>query len=176
MNIADAKTKYFEDKDHYLEMRKAWADSVNDSNTHLKAEHFMFYNAIRGKDITCGFTETKSLKKIYYQGWINLAQDNAHFNLKRAARRGASEIVDIFDGQIDAGTVQQVIADMPSIPQKMENSRYLQRHGCGNYPFAFDEWALEYQLKQFGENLIANQTPLEPEFREVLNQVEGGLL
>lgn len=161
--IADAKTKYFDSKEHYLAFRKAWAKAVNNKDIHLNAEHFMFYNAIRGLDITRGFTERKSLKKIYHQGWVNLGQDNAHFRLKQAARYTAPSFVEIFDGTLSVETFRKVVTDMPSIKQKIEF----------HYNKSFDEWSSEYltkQLAEFEKNLRASQTPLEPWAREALNE------
>ena len=159
--IADAKTKYFRNRAHYMLFKAAWAEAVNNKDIHLKAEHFMFYNAIRGVEITRGFTERKSLKKIYHQGWVNLAQDEAQFRLNQAARYSAPSFVEIFDGTVDVDTFRQVVSDMPRIPQKIEFHRNL----------SFDDWADEYVSKQLANlrtTIERNSTPIEPEFREAL--------
>lgn len=135
--IADAKTKYFENKEHYLAMRKAWAEAVNNPDIHLTGAHFMFYNAIRGKDICCGFSDRTNWKKIYHQGWINPGADEASWRLRSWARGDMGSIWMVFGEILDTDVARQVIADMPSIPQKI------------NYTSkSYDDWCDEQMAKE----------------------------
>ncbi len=127
--IADAKTTFFTDKEHYLAFKKAWSKAVNNSDNHLRAEHFMFYNAIRGLDILNGFTDVTSLKRIFNQVWINLNTYEARSKLNSIAMGRAwgttiESFVGLFDGTITEEMFRGVISQMPKVEQKMDNSRY----------------------------------------------------
>jgi len=68
--IADAKTRYFNDKQHYVNFLKAWARAVNSPNVKatkdprfgnkvggwVQSEHVFLYALLRGKDINSAFT------------------------------------------------------------------------------------------------------------------------
>ncbi len=75
-NIENAKTRFFESKEHYLNFRQAWKDFHNNeehiergewTTPHgnvkeyktplLNASHYMLYNLLRGYDIKHGFSE-----------------------------------------------------------------------------------------------------------------------
>jgi hypothetical protein len=81
-NIKEAKTRFFESKEHYLKFRQAWKDFHN-NNHHIKivewtdergnerkgkvsiltSSHYMLYNLLRGYDIKYGFTPLTSGKE-----------------------------------------------------------------------------------------------------------------
>lgn len=81
INIENAKTRFFESKEHYLNFKQAWKDFHNSDklvwredvrvyvyntnsyatmknvkHTSLSAEHYMLYNLLREYDIKRGFT------------------------------------------------------------------------------------------------------------------------
>lgn len=78
-NIENAKTRFFESKEHYLNFRQAWKDFHNNNN-HIKivewtdergnerkgkvsiltSDHYLLYNLLRGYDIKYGFTPLTS--------------------------------------------------------------------------------------------------------------------
>lgn len=178
MNIADAKTKYFTDKEHYLAFRQAWSEAVNNPDIHLQAEHFMFYSAIRGRNILEGFKEVTSKKRLYNQRWINLRayetrHNLTHLLLGRMWGMTGEEFIKIFNGTLSYDTLRHVIQVMPEVKMKIDSSMFHQ--GPSGKHLSFEEWVIEHQLKQFGEKL-ATQTPVEPEFREALSQMKGELL
>jgi len=84
LNIENAKTRFFESKEHYLNFKQAWKDFHNSDklvwredvvvyaynldrnvimrnvkHTSLSAQHYMLYNLLRGYDIQRGFTPPK---------------------------------------------------------------------------------------------------------------------
>lgn len=159
--IADAKTKYFDSKEHYLAFRKAWAEYVNANGDTLGGAHFMFYAAIRGRDILEGFRNRTNLKKIYHQMCVNPGAVGAYRELKYWSRYQIASVLRAFGGTIDADTARRVIADMPPVHDEVEY------HGS----MSFEEWCdykLALQMKETYENLQANQTPLEPWARKAL--------
>lgn len=145
--IADAKTKYFRNRAHYMLFKAAWAEAVNNDDIHLKAEHFMFYNALRGKDITSGFTEVGP-KKVYHQQWVNLNTYMTRSHLSQVALRRCyyitiDELLAAFGDTVDLDTAQAVINEMPKVEQKFDSSMY--SSGCNKKPY--DHWKLDYMLK-----------------------------
>jgi len=56
--IADAKTRYFENKEHYLNFRKAWSESVNNDDIYLSGAHMLLYSLLRERDVREAFTPT----------------------------------------------------------------------------------------------------------------------
>lgn len=84
LNIENAKTRFFESKEHYLNFKQAWKDFHNSDklvwredvevysynldrnvtmrnvkHTSLSAQHYMLYNLLREYDIQRGFTPPK---------------------------------------------------------------------------------------------------------------------
>jgi hypothetical protein len=161
--IADAKTKYFEDKDHYLAMRAAWARAVNNKDIQLRAEHFMFYNAVRGKEITAGFSETRNLKKLYHQMWANLGTYNAYNALKASLRwreHIIDQLVEIFDGTLTRETIVDVISVLPKVEQKFIY------HGKKTFEEFVDTELVQNMINL--QRKLRESTPVEPEFQEAL--------
>jgi hypothetical protein len=81
-NIENAKTRFFESKEHYLNFRQAWKDFHNNeehiergewTTPHgnvkeyktplLSSSHYMLYNLLRGYDIKYGYTPLQSGKE-----------------------------------------------------------------------------------------------------------------
>ena len=75
-NIENAKTRFFESKEHYLNFKQAWKDFHNNERhiergewttphgnvreyktSLLDSSHYMLYNLLRGYDIKHGFSE-----------------------------------------------------------------------------------------------------------------------
>lgn len=96
--IEDAKTRFFNSKEHYLNFKQAWKDFHNNGD-HIKwsewetptgrmaktkcpllnSSHYMLYNLLRGYDISRGFTEHGE------NGWA--ANEEAASHIIRTARR-----------------------------------------------------------------------------------------
>jgi len=66
MKIENAKTTFFNNKEHYLNFRREWAKSVQEAKITtknapswdhpIKGAHHLLYNALRGVELTRGFT------------------------------------------------------------------------------------------------------------------------
>lgn len=159
--IADAKTKYFESKEHYLAFRKAWANYVNENSDALWGAHFMFYAAIRGRNILEGFRNRSNLKKIYSQAYVNPGASGAYRKLQYWARYEPTSLTKPFGDEISIETARQVIADMPIVSEEIAY------HGS----LSFEEWSNQYLAKQLAkmhEELAAQQTSIEPELAEAV--------
>lgn len=101
-NIENAKTRFFESKEHYLNFRQAWKDFHNNRN-HMKAfvwtdqhgkkhdcevplltsSNYMLYNLLREYDITYGFTPLTTGKD--HLKWM--ACHDAALGIFRTAKR-----------------------------------------------------------------------------------------
>lgn len=159
--IADAKTKYFESKVHYEWMRAKWADYVHEHSDELEGAHYMFYAAIRGRDILEGFRNRTNLKKIYGQAYVNPGAVEAYRQLQYWARYSPSQITKPFGDEVSAETARQVVADLPRVRE------IIVYHGN----LSFEEWSNQYltkQLAEMHEKLAANQSQIEPEFAEAI--------
>ena len=85
-NIENAKTRFFESKEHYLNFRQAWKDFHNNekhiergewTTPHgnvkeyktplLSSSHYMLYNLLRGYNVKYGYTPLQSGKE--YLKW-----------------------------------------------------------------------------------------------------------
>lgn len=77
-------TNIFETKEQYLAFRSAWAQSANDKNSHLRAEHFALYNLLRGKPIERGFTPITNRTKLQNGIRLNHGLYFAAWEVKRA--------------------------------------------------------------------------------------------
>ena len=63
--------KLFENTEHYLAFRRAWAAAVNDKSIHLKKEHMLLYNLLRGRPFTTGFKPVHNKNKLMNGTRIN---------------------------------------------------------------------------------------------------------
>lgn len=164
MNIADAKTKYFESKEHYLAMRKAFAEAYNNPDIHLESAHFLLYNLLRGKDASCGFKDRTNLRKIYHQGWVNLGLNEAQTDLYAWARRWPEKLLSPFGGTVSQEVVLDIAKLMPMVKAKREWAD----------DNTFEEWVTKYVQKEMqtvAESLLANQKPLEPDMAQALHNL-----
>jgi hypothetical protein len=162
MNTADAN-KYFENKEHYLAMRRAFAEAYNNPDIHLQASHFMLYNVLRGKEPTSGFTERTNLRKIYHQGWVNFGSYNAQRVFEFWLRYRPESLLAPFGDTVSVETAQQAFDDMEKVAVRVE---YTDKD--------FDVWSVEYvqkHLNAFAKELIANQKPLDADLQAALNEM-----
>lgn len=110
LNIENAKTRFFESKEHYLNFKQAWKDFHNSGKlkwyadlditpwdrprtaartlartkyTALSAEHYMLYNLLREYDIQRGFTPPNDAEE--HQKWHTC--EFAAIEIFRTARR-----------------------------------------------------------------------------------------
>ena len=102
--IENARTTFFNDKEHYLNFRKAWAEASNapermstlernDWGTYRKAgnltaAHNFLYSLLRGKDALKGFTPVTNTNKLSNGAYINhglyWAMSWLQFHIKKA--------------------------------------------------------------------------------------------
>ena len=113
-HIADAKELFFENKEHYLAFRNKWKELANDPDFDLRAEHFMFYSAIRGRDILEGFPD-RGTWKIYHQGYVRPGAAEAQYQLRCIQRYGGERFAELFDNIISPQVVCDVISVIPQI-------------------------------------------------------------
>lgn len=71
LHIENAKETFFNDKEHYLQFKAAWAKAVNDPDVQITATHHLVYNLIRGYDATRGFTPITNVNKLSNGAYIN---------------------------------------------------------------------------------------------------------
>ena len=175
MNHTDAHFMYFENKDHYLAFRKAWAASVANPNIRLTAAHHMLYNLLRGKNIDQGFTDRTNVKQIYHQRWINFGAGEAqrilntfrthprHITLEYVSTRAEGFLIP-FDGTVTPRMLVTAVEEMPTVEKKFDILAD---------DLTFDEWLLTRslldELNAVANELIANQKPLDPDMAKVLH-------
>ncbi len=130
--IADAKETFFENKEHYLTFQKKWKELANNPDITLRAEHFMFYSAIRGRNVLEGFPD-RGPKKVYHQGYVRPGASDAYVSLKYAMRSGGTALSEFFDGTISPQVVIDVISMIPAISNP-----------CIYTSKSYEEWKQEY--------------------------------
>ena len=118
--IADAKTRYFKDKEHYLNFRKAWSESFNNDEVHLSGAHMFLYSFLRGRDVREAFTPTSRPTKLNNGHLINSGMYWAKDPLTRLTGPWATEsnfeyFLKPFKGTLDKETLIQAVNDMPKL-------------------------------------------------------------
>ena len=118
--IADAKTRYFTDKEHYLNFRKAWSESFNNEDVYLSGAHMFLYSFLRGRDVREAFTPTSRPTKLLGGQFINSGMYWANAPLSRLIHPFVTEenfnyFLKPFKGTLDKETLIQAVNDMPKI-------------------------------------------------------------
>jgi len=118
--ITDAKTRYFKDKEHYLNFRQAWSESVNDDNVYLDGAHMLLYALLRERDVREAFTPTSRPTKLRSGQLINNGLYRAYESLSRLTGAWVNEsdfeyLMKPFKGTLDKETLLQAVTDMPKI-------------------------------------------------------------
>lgn len=137
--IADAKTRFFNDKEHYLNFLKAWkkaANSVNAKATKdkyygnkvdgwLTGAHMLLYALVRGKDIRSAFTPITSTNKLTNGFYINHGLYWAAKELERIAgyaeddrewsNKMVEEFLAPFNGTFEKERLIELVSVMPEI-------------------------------------------------------------
>lgn len=139
--IADARTRYFKDKKHYIEFRKAWSKAVNSVDAksvkdpdygtrtpgNLTGAHMLFYALLRGQDLRNTFTNVTNSTRLANGAYVNQGLYFAAQSLKRLSNKYMpEEYVDRFlapfDGTVEKDILFQVIEEMPEIkPEEAQN-------------------------------------------------------
>lgn len=131
--IADAKTRYFNDQQHYQDFRKSWARAVNSVNCKatknkfygnkesgwLTNSHMLLYAILRGKDASSAFTPVTNETKLQNGTYVNRGMYEAYYGLWRLSLKHQAdripEFLTPFNGTIDPEVLLKVINDLPVI-------------------------------------------------------------
>jgi len=118
--IADAKTRYFENKEHYLNFRKAWSESVNNDDIYLSGAHMLLYSLLRERDVREAFTPTSRPTKLRSGQLINNGLYRAYESLSRLNGNWVTEsdfeyLMLPFKDTLKKETLMQAVIDMPKI-------------------------------------------------------------
>ena len=131
--IADARTRYFKDKQHYMNFRQAWSEAVNSENSKptkdpeygykspgwLTAAHMLLYALLRGQDIRKTFTpltnENKLKDTCANRGAINAYDSLARLKSTYVPESSVIKFLAPFNETVDKETLLKVIEEMPEI-------------------------------------------------------------
>lgn len=134
--IADAKTRYFENKQHYLNFLNAWKKEASSDNCRLTAAHMLFYALVRGKDVRTAFVPITRENKLRNGFYINQGLYFAYRDLcsiKRLSqtakgeaasewsKRVINDFLAPFDDVIDQEFLFKVTNEMPEIKPLYSN-------------------------------------------------------
>ena len=132
--IADAKTRYFNDKEHYINFRNVWSKAVNSVNAKstknqfygnkepgwLDSRHMLLYAILRGVDAETAFTPITKKVKLDNGSYVNNGIYNAYISLRRLSSKYmvktyVDKFLAPFAGTIDTDILVKVIEDLPEI-------------------------------------------------------------
>jgi hypothetical protein len=120
--IADAKTRYFKDKEHYLNFLNAWKQEASSDNCRLTAAHMFLYALARGKDVRTAFTPITRETKLRNGAYANHGLYWAYDTLSRFdkvdgwyAKTYASDFLAPFNETIDMDTLVKISQELPRI-------------------------------------------------------------
>jgi len=124
--IADAKTRYFTDKQHYLNFLDAWkkaaqrSASKGDDRGCLTGAHMMMHALLRGKDVRSAFKPITRKSKLENGAIINHGMYWACCDLVWQ-KHSPDKFLASFNGMIDKEVLLKLIEDMPNIPAIYSN-------------------------------------------------------
>lgn len=130
--IADAKTRYFNDKQHYLNFLTAWkkaaqrSGSKGDDRCCLTGAHMVLYAFLRGRDVRTAFTPITKASRLENGAYINHGMYWAYHDLIGLARGwNPEERVEKFlaplNDTVDKEVLFKIIEEMPQIPAIISN-------------------------------------------------------
>ena len=125
--IADAKTRFFEDKQHYLNFLNAWKKAAN--KRELTAAHMFFYALVRGRNVYEAFTPVTRKSKLENGFYINhgmyFAYQHLWFLRKHPDHEWAQHHFDTFlapfEGAIDKDFLVIVLDQLPELEPLFSN-------------------------------------------------------
>ncbi len=126
LHIENAKETFFNDKEHYLQFKAAWAKAVNNPDVQITASHHLVYNLVRGYDATRGFTPITNVNKLSNGAYINHGLYFARSNLARYigdAKRGnklsewSKQWFDRFLAPLDGALTTEMLAKLDLAPR-----------------------------------------------------------
>jgi hypothetical protein len=130
--IADAKTKFFDDKEHYLNFLQAWKKAAQRSQSKgegwgcLTGAHMFFYAAVRGRNVYEAFTPIHRKTKLQNGFRVNQGMYFAYDWLSRLARYAkddnykwgqemVEEFLKPFNGTIDKERFVKIVEAFPEV-------------------------------------------------------------
>lgn len=137
--IADAKTRYFNDKQHYLNFLDAWkkaTKSVNCKATKnkyygnkepgwLTSAHMLLYTILRGKDARVAFTPITKESRLTNGAYINHGMYWAYRELYTITNFAQGERVEEFlapfNGTLEKEVLIKIVEEMPKITELCSN-------------------------------------------------------
>ena len=137
--IADAKTRYFNDKQHYLNFLDAWkkaTKSVNCKATKnkyygykepgwLSSAHMLLYAILRGKDALTAFTPITKESRLTNGAYINHGMYWAYRKLivltNYPDEEQVKEFLAPFNGTLEKEVLAKVVEEMPKITELCSN-------------------------------------------------------
>ncbi len=132
--IADAKTRYFNDKQHYLNFLQAWkkaaqrSASKGDDRGCLTGAHVVFYALLRGRDVRTAFTPITKKIKLSNGAYINHGMYWAAQELRGVANINGwnheeriKKFLAPFNETVTEEMLTQLYEDMPDIPALYSN-------------------------------------------------------
>jgi hypothetical protein len=136
--ITDAKTRFFDDKQHYLNFLKAWKKAAQRSQKKgedwacLTGAHMFFYAAVRGRNVYEAFTPIHKETKLRNGFHINQGMYYAYEWLTRLARYAkddnyrwgqeqVEEFLKPFNGTIDKERFVAIVNQLPELKPLYSN-------------------------------------------------------
>ena len=137
--IADAKTRYFNDKEHYLQFLQAWKKAAQRSahkgedwgylaDVRLTGAHMVMYALLRGRDIRTAFTPITKKSKLENGFYINhgmyWAADNLNSILNPEGWNHEERIAKFlapFGDVLDKEVLHKLYDDMPRVEPLYSN-------------------------------------------------------
>lgn len=116
--ITDAKMRYFNDKEHYLNFLKAWkkaaTNSVGKDEGCLNNAHMMMYALLRGRDARTAFKPITKISKLENGFYINHGLYWAYQHLVWQ-KRDPEPFLAPFEGTIEPEVLIKLIDEMPAV-------------------------------------------------------------
>ena len=124
--IADAKTRYFNDKQHYLNFLQAWKKAAQRSTSKgndrrcLTGAHMVMYAFLRGKDVRTAFTPIIKKSRLSNGAYVNHGMYWAYQDLIGLAREWNQEervkkFLAPLNDTVDKEVLLKLIEEMPEI-------------------------------------------------------------
>ncbi len=124
--IADAKTRYFNDKQHYLNFLQAWKKAAQRSGSKgkdwgcLTGAHMVMYALLRGRDVRSAFTPITKKTKLSNGAYVNHGMYWAYQDLIGLAREWKQEervekFLAPLNDTVDAEVLFKLMNEIPEI-------------------------------------------------------------
>ena len=130
--IADAKTSFFDDKEHYLNFLQAWKKAAQQSQKKgenwacLTGAHMFFYAAVRGQNVYDAFTPISRKTKLnngfrvnhgmyFAYDWLTSLAKRAQDDNWEYGQKQVADFLEPFNGTIDKERFIKIVDQLPSV-------------------------------------------------------------